>query len=449
MSDVWDEARWTPGRWAAAINRILTADGFPDERISDRTPSAWIRYADRRPRSGVVRAAAARALTDRIGRTISEGDLWPTASSPGNPDRDALDIQSLPISELLHELAQRRSWPVTSGLSLTATALDAIRTDPVQHALASAAPRQQLAVLQHMTSHLRELDDRHGGSPMAVRLVKEQLGVPVALLQDNSLRYTSPERQALLEGAAALAQLYGWLSFDAGNPAVAQHAFFRGMRAATEAGAQDAMINMLGMLAYICAHSGQEREAVQLAEHASLLARGRPHLVRSRVAGRLSTAYAAAGDELRHRRAAEEARTLLERGQNASNPSHLYYYSSAQLDAEIGQALVVLADKTSARRRLHAEATTALGPLASSGHNVTHQRSATLHGAYLALAHLARGELEEATIATITAARRLESVDSGRCHALLRQLHTAFERHSRNDWANTAVSALAEAGLRT
>ncbi|MGI8312144.1 hypothetical protein [Saccharopolyspora hattusasensis] len=294
------------------------------------------------------------------------------------------------------------------------------------------------------------MDDRHGGSPVALRLVKEQLRVPVALLRDGSLRYTPGERQALLEAAAQLAQLYGWLNFDAGFAVAAQHAYFRGLRAAAEAGDQDAVINMLGMLAYICACSGQEREAVQLAEHAALLARGRPLLVRSRAAGRLATAYAAAGDELRHRRAAEEARSLLDRGHDPNGPTHLYYYSGAQLDAEIGQALVLLAGKGSARsRRLHGEATAALRPLAASGRDVTHQRSATLHGAYLALAHLARAELEEAAEATVTAGQRLAVVDSGRCHALLRQLRKAFERHRRNDWANTAISALAEAGLGT
>ncbi|MEU6261759.1 hypothetical protein [Saccharopolyspora shandongensis] len=293
------------------------------------------------------------------------------------------------------------------------------------------------------------MDDRHGGSPVALRLVKEQLRVPVALLRDGSLRYTESERHALLEAAAQLAQLYGWLNFDAGFAVAAQHVYFRGLRAAAEAGDQDAVINMLGMLAYICACSGQEREAVQLAEHAALLARGRPLLVRSRAAGRLATAYAAAGDELRHRRAAEEARSLLDRG-HADGPTHLYYYSGAQLDAEIGQALVLLAGKGSARsRRLHGEATAALGPLAASGRDVTHQRSATLHGAYLALAHLARAELEEAAEATVTAGQRLAVVDSGRCQALLRQLRKTFERHRRNDWANTAISALAEAGLGT
>ncbi|PKW18519.1 hypothetical protein [Saccharopolyspora spinosa] len=78
----------------------------------------------------------------------------------------------------------------------------------------------------------------------------------------------------------------------------------------------------------------------------------------------------------------------------------------------------------------------------ASGRDVNHQRSATLHGAYLALAHLASAELEEAAEATVTAGQRLTVVASGRCHALLRQLRKAFERHRRNDSANTAISAL-------
>jgi hypothetical protein len=69
----------------------------------------------------------------------------------------------------------------------------------------------------------------------------------------------------------------------------------------------------MGMLAYHVAHAGQPAEAIRIAEAACDVARQTSIGMQARVAGRLATAHAAAGDIHSFRAAADRARTLLAR----------------------------------------------------------------------------------------------------------------------------------------
>lgn len=447
VGELWTDASWTPGQWAHATNKVL-ADAGSLTRVGTRTPSRWI--TGRGPLSPEIRSAAAHALAQRLGRPdLTAPDLWPT-SSRATHAVDEVDL-SRPIDELLHTLTRPRLWSALSGIDLTATASDAARPrehhaheDRDQH-----APRRQLEALGDITTRLRELDDRHGGGELTVRMVETHLNGAVSLLRDTDLRYSGAERQSLLRIAADTVQLYGWLQYDAGRLAPAQQSMLRGIRAATEAGDDLGVINQLGMLAYMAANTGSPREAVQLAEHGCVLARSSPAIVRSRAAARRASAYAAAGDESRYREAAEEARSL----QDApSGPKHLYYYSPEQLNAEMGQALTLLNQHTAQRRtrqRLAAEAAQSLTPLAASAPDVSYQRSATLHGAHLALALLTTDDLEQAASAVSVACSRLDEVHSKRCRTLLRHARSAMLHREGNEWARSALTHLDAAGLGT
>ena len=61
-----------------------------------------------------------------------------------------------------------------------------------------------------------------------------------------------------------------------------------------------------------------------------------------------------------------------------------------------------------------------------------YQRSALLHGCYLAEAHLLRGDLKGACAAVRTALPRVPGVQSGRCSALLQRLRRALQQRKRN-----------------
>ncbi|GAA3359540.1 hypothetical protein GCM10017744_038580 [Streptomyces antimycoticus] len=66
-------------------------------------------------------------------------------------------------------------------------------------------------------------------------------------------------------------------------------------------------------------------------------------------------------------------------------------------------------------------------------------------GAWLALGHTARGELELACEVGQIAARRLETVHSPRSTALLRQLAVALRRRQRNSYVSGFLPSLEQA----
>ncbi|MEY8042733.1 hypothetical protein AB8O55_25285 [Saccharopolyspora cebuensis] len=306
-----------------------------------------------------------------------------------------------------------------------------------------------ISMIQRHIAELRLLDDKVGGGVDSVMWVRTQLRAVLDLWTQTE---HEPEvGRALLRSASQLAQLMGWMSFDAGDKGRAQRAYVLAMRLAHELGDNDSVINQLGMLSYITAHTGSADEAKLIATQAMHLARAAHPVVRARTAGRLATACAAAGDLSGFRSAADEAQTLLQKSLDEPPPAFLYYFDSPQLAAESGQALVDLANpristelKTQ-RNRLLGQAVTALTPLAHVDHNSTHQRSALLHGCYLAWAHLRRGDIDSAAQVTVTAVRRLDAVQSGRCRSMVSDLRAAFGLRMPHPSAALAREAIDQA----
>ncbi|MGH4014764.1 MAG: hypothetical protein ACRDSL_12725 [Pseudonocardiaceae bacterium] len=240
-----------------------------------------------------------------------------------------------------------------------------------------------LTVIRSHIAELRRLDDRAGGGAVSLRYVRAELRAVLDLLRHAS--FDATVGQQLLAAAAELCQLAGWMWFDGGDGGRSQRTFLLGIRLARAAKDGDVLANMLGMLAYITAHSGEPRQALRLAEHASTLARHRGPMLRCRIAGRLATAHVAAGDIYGYRAAADAARTQLADSPPGEAPQFLYYLSDSQLRAESGQALVHLAERNPAHcRGLLDEAVAHLIPLTAADLRQDYQRSALLHGCYLA-----------------------------------------------------------------
>lgn len=109
-------------------------------------------------------------------------------------------------------------------------------------------------------------------------------------------------------------------------------------------------------------------------------------------------------------------------------------------------AAVHLAERNPAQRRaLLDEAVQHLLPLTAADLRQDFQRSALLHGCYLAQTHLTSRDVESAARATATALTRLPAVQSRRCVALLTGLRASFARRRRNPWARDACDQLDEA----
>lgn len=424
---------------ARLINQHLEVMGHAI-RIDVSGPYAWLR--GHVPQSPLVRRAAALALSRATGTAYQPRQLWPGVPDPDEPARSPLDHLS-GTDDLLAVLRLTQSWatlphtdqaatPPANGTHLITHALDAA-TLPL-----TASPRRRPGrahrVLPPMATHLeaqlvglRQLDDRTGGSAVSQRWVTHSLIDVVDLLQHA--RYSTATGQRLLRTASGLAQLAGWTAFDGNQPGSAQRYHLLALRLARTCDDTDAIANNLGQLAYQAAAANRPTEALRLATAAvDTTHRARP-IVRARALGRLSTAHAAAGDLHAHRAAADACRALLATTRPEDTPDDLYYFTPRQLDAETGHALVLLAAAYPARAAaLLTQATDLLAPLALATTGDGYHRSALLHSAYLAQAHLLDHDRHQAADTLHAIADRLPAVHSLRCRAMIQGLRRRAAR---------------------
>ncbi len=445
------EAGWTPRQWGVEINRLLAGRGRERDRIHPTGPYHWVK-SDRPPKDSALAVVAAEALSIRLGRPVSVACLWsgqghrPTVA----PATDGLlgPVTGETVLASLDQLAEEGGvFLPDSAIQLLTAVHDAIRAPGLGQPGTPGGGRLLPPMLTLIRSHiaeLRRLDDRAGGGAVSLRYVRAELRAVLDLLRHAS--FDAAVGQQLLAVAAELCQLVAWMWFDGGDVGRSQRTFLLGIRLARAAKDDDVLANMLGMLAYITAHGREPQQALRLAEHASVLARRRGHMLRSRIAGRLATAHAAAGDIYGYRAAADAAHDQLGDSPPGEALPFLYYLSGSQLRAESGQALVHLAERNPAHRRvLLDEAVQHLIPLTAADLHQDYQRSALLHGCYLAQAHLAAHDVEPAARAISTALTRLPAVQSRRCVALLTGLQASFARRRRNLWARDVGDELDEA----
>jgi hypothetical protein len=437
------DAGWRPRQLARAVNERLARQGQGAHRIHVTTPYSWLRhgYCPYQPTADTV----ADVLSERLGRPVSAAELWPDRAQPamaptsagdrlGTPWQHAAVATELGAMARAGEAERHAIRPLREAALVTA-ALDGLEHSPAPLRAVTGGERVLPPMMDLIVDHiaaLRRLDDRQGGGALSVRYVSGELSTLVGLIKRAG--YTREVGERLHAAAADLAQLAGWMHFDAGALGAAQRYFFLGLRAARADRDPSSAANILGMLAYQTALGGQSREAIGLAQAAAHAARGTSTAMRARAAGRLATAHAAAGDLHGFRAAAEQARELLEQRTREEEPAALYYLSQDQLAAEAGQALSGLAAGAPGSKRLLGEAIELLQPLASVGPDAAYQRSALLHGYYLAQAHVRRDELEQACQAGRQALDRLPSVQSRRCRTLLVQLASDLAPRRRNPW---------------
>jgi hypothetical protein len=239
---------------------------------------------------------------------------------------------------------------------------------------------------------LRHLDDRQGGGALSLRYVTHELAGALDLVRSAS--YEPEVGRDLLTIVADLAQLAGWMQFDAGETAIAQRYLLLAIRVARAAGDDGRMVNNVGMLTYIAAYSNQGTDALRIIEAAYSVPTS-SHLLRARTTGRAATAHASVGDLGAFRTAADRSQELLASAVTDELSPYLYYLSPDQLSAEAGWGLLTIAVRTELYRQpLLKQAIERLTPLSTIGDDPAYQRSALLHGCQLARAYLLRRDLE-------------------------------------------------------
>ncbi len=432
------QAGWNPRELARQINAWFDRCGQPSQRIHPTAAYSWIKKGFC-PYQATADAAAM-VLSHHLGRNITADQLWPDRATVGHRSATATDelssTWSLPHS-ISHLSTLVQADPTTvqairpsSAPEVLATALASITHQPTSLQEVTGAERVLPPMMELLESHianLRRLDDLQGGGALSLHYVSGELAALLTLLTKAS--YSRAVGRRLHQAAANLAQLAGWMHFDAGSLGAAQRYFLLGLRVGGAQLDSDAQANILGMLSYMCAHEGDHSTAIELALAAHHRSGSTSPLMRARIAGRLASAYAAAGQLAPFRQHAEQARHWYERRHQDAAPASLYYLSTEQLDAESGLGLVQLAAiQPRHRRALLQEAQQQLQALASTDLEGGYQRSALLHGTFLAQAQRQTGAIDACAQTILLATQRLPVVQSRRCRALLRQVSDDLAR---------------------
>ena len=449
LADMLRLAEWGPRQLVTAINSRLSSQGRNRLRLDPTAGYSWVRRGFR-PRPPIPDVAAA-VLTERLGYTVTAAQMWPGRPENGGPARSAAgELDHLTgIDALVRELSQLGTTAATpqspiaeaTGADLAAAVLDQLRGAMVvarnragrDHVL----PEQVDLISTHVAA-LRRLDDRHGGGALSLRYVTAELRSVVDLVEYAS--YGPGTGKRLLTIVADLAQLLGWLSFDSGRHGAAERYLLLSLGICRSLEAPGRAANVIGMLSYVSAFAGHGPQAVRLAEAAARECGKSDPILRARLLGREATAAAADGDLARFRHQSQDAAALLQRHATQDAPSFLYYLTPEQLAAEAGQALVVLAERTTASRgRLLSEAVealsgavTAMATPGPTGSAPAYPRSALLHATFLARACLLGGDLEEAVTAMRTGLGLLAQVQSPRARGYLLGLRPVLARRSRS-----------------
>lgn len=449
LADLLRLAGWSSRQLVTAINARLSSQGRERLRLDVTAGYSWVQRGFR-PRPPIPDVVAA-VLTDRLGYTVTADQLWPGRNTSTAVERSAtgnLDTVTH-IDDLLSELGHLTTISPTpqnpingaSGADLTAAVLDQLRGVALVARRRAGheyvLPEQVELITSHVAA-LRRLDDQHGGGALSLRYVTAELKNVVDLVKYAN--YDAAIGRRLLTVVADLAQLLGWLHFDASRYGSAERYLLLSVGVCRSIGAADRAANAIGMLSYVSAFAGHGIEAIRIAEAAAAECRNGDRVLRARLFGREATAAAANGDLGRFRRQADRAAELLDHGPARDSSSFLYYLSPMQLAAETGQGLVVLAERTtSSRNRLLAEGIELLAPAVSDmamhddgGSRPAYARSGLLHATFLARAHLLRGDLPEAVGAMRTGIGLLSLVQSPRGRNYLRGFRPALARRTRS-----------------
>ncbi|MFD7644659.1 hypothetical protein ACFV4P_28890 [Kitasatospora sp. NPDC059795] len=419
------DADWSPRELVRTVNGRLT--GIGEQRLDLTVAHAWIRGSV--PRSELVRRLTAAVLSDRTGRTISPAMLWGTPEPAARGGQRTVTDDLVGRRSLAAVLATATAWNASDPASqatlrsaddLLGAVWDANRQQPHSSGRETGADHvlpPLMAVLESHLAELRRLDDATGGGAISQRYVRTALDGVLSLLQSS--RYTPDIGTRLLRNASGLAQLAGWMAFDADLSSSGQRYQLLAIRLARASSDHDTAANVLGMLAYQHAAAGSPAAAIRFAEAAVDTSAKSLPTVRARALGRLATAHAAAGDIDAFRAATDRCLTLLEHRRD-DDPPALYYFTADQVAAETGHGLVELAAANPGRsRRLLTEAHSLLVPLTAHGPTTGYTRSALLHGVHLARAHLLAHD-PEATLATLgDLTAYVPAVQSVRCRNLL------------------------------
>jgi DNA-binding transcriptional regulator YiaG len=303
--------------------------------------------------------------------------------------------------------------------------------DP-ERALAMAAGRSigaaDVDVIREMTLTFRQMDNRFGGGRVH-RVVTHQVDREILpLLESAECPYAV--RRQLLEAAAELTHLAGWIAFDVGDHRQAGRYLRKSLKFAEEAGASAFACEILAGVSHHAAFRGDGDAAVDLAQAArGHLAHGEasPALVAETWAME-AHGHALRGDQRECGAAMANAQRTLDKASGDDRPAWLGYFDEAYLSAKFGHTYRALG------RPVEAVGCAVRSLDMSDGY----ERGRLFNTTLLAAAHADLGEIDAACELGERAMDLAESVQSSRTMSHLDGLRRQLLPHQ----GTPAVQAL-------
>lgn len=448
-----DELGWSPKMLARRLNRE-----FGVGTTAESAPYHW-RDKGMIPRAPLP-ALTSHLLSQELGRVVSVAELWQGKASDAVPllaagrgfDRPWTmpDLEDIVDDWVRGGLLDRRRFLAISGASLTAIVshyLDGTAGPGTMIATSSTGLVDPLVdQVEQNLPLLQALDDMHGGGHH-LSYVSAQFRAIGLLLREGG--HPAPSRKRLLQALAEIGQLAGWMAFDAAEHGLAQRYFATALRAAHQVDDRPLCAHILADLAFQAASREHATDAIPLGEAAQRSAQYAPAAVKASVLSRLAYAYASGGEEDAFRRTADEARETVTLATGHDAPRWMYFLTENHLECQAGYAMIQLGRSTSpngtttSSKRLLGDGTSLLetGEHAAQLGGASDRR-ALFEGAWLALGHSIRGELEQACAVGDLAVSRLASVRSPRSVSVLKELSRDLRRRQRNPHVATFLPKL-------
>ena len=274
-------------------------------------------------------------------------------------------------------------------------------------------------VIGEIIDALRRVDNRFGGGSARGVVLGYLKGEVYPVLRIVQTQGRVPRR--LLQVAAELTQLAGWISHDVGEDGVARRYFAKSLKLARAAQDEAFACEVLAGISQQAAYLGDGRTAVDAA-HAA-----RRHAVRSDVPALVSEAaameahgHALRGDAAACLKAMRRAELALGADRDAARPPWLAYFDEAYMAAKFAHAFHVLGDAKPAERFA----------VRSLQMNEGYERGRLFNTVLLARIYADGGRLDRACELGRSSVAMASGIRSARAHGYLADLRRRLEPHA-------------------
>jgi tetratricopeptide (TPR) repeat protein len=411
--------------------------------------SSVIRWLDgQQPRSPGPELIA-QVISERLSRPVTPADIGMRSSG------DAIDLgYNLPLdwpsgvaslTELWKADMERRQFLAGSGFAASVYASAGVRLltlPPVDGAVSKPAGSRigesDITSLREITRTYRQLDNRLGGGQLRSTVVQLLNGQVAPLLRGS--RFTEKTGQHLASVAAELAQMVGWMAFDAEAHGLAQRYLVQALGLARLAGDNALAAEVLAGMSQQAVYVARADQAIDLARAACSVAIGTGSQVLVTECHVAEAHGHAARDDAR---ACSKALTAAEQSfaramGSQDSPEWLSYFDEAYLSARIAQCFRDLGDGSQAagyaRRSLDM--------------NQNYVRGRSFNLALLGTALARQGDIEQAIAVGIEAAGMAMNLQSQRSVRyvvnLQRQLSAVADTQSLREFTDQTRTLVRE-----